>query len=615
MEMKKIMTKLALGTALACIGFFAPLPQYVCLAFVIAGYLVVGSDVLISAVQNLLRGNALDENFLMSIATIGAFVLGEPHEAVFVMVFYQIGEAFQHYAVGKSRQSISHLMDIRPEYATLLKEGKEKKVDPSNVEVGEEIIVKAGEKIPLDGVIVSGTGALDTRALTGETLPEDVKTGDMVFSGTLSINGVLIIKTTKTYNDSTVAKILDLVENASSRKSKMEKFITKFARYYTPSVVLGALLLAVVPPLFFGQAFSEWFYRGLSFLVISCPCALVISIPLGFFGGIAGAAKHGILVKGSNYLQVLSHAQTMVFDKTGTLTKGQFAIKEIVPKGEITAETLLHMAAIAESESTHPIAQSIKQAYGKHVSMPENINEKSGHGMHVTHEGKEIYAGNDKLMEDISLPYEKVEKSGSVVHVAVDGKYYGYILVADAMKEQTPLAIERLKKAGIAKTVMLTGDRENIAKEIAKEAGIDQVYSQLLPTDKVTLLEQEMKMQKPHTTLVYVGDGINDAPVLARADVGIAMGAMGSQAAIEAADIVIMNDDLMNIKTAVDISNKTMRIVKENIVISLAIKAVVLMLATFGISGLWAAIFADVGVAVLAILNAMRAMYFKGEKE
>ncbi len=612
MSVKTISVKVALGGVLAAIGLFGGLSEIIALLFIFAGYLIIGGDVLFSAFQNILSGNVFDENFLMSIATVGAFIIGESAEAVVVMLFYQIGEAFQTHAVGKSRESISELMQIRPEFANVLRGDTFERVEPEQVEVGEIIVVKPGEKIPLDGIIMEGTGAIDTKALTGESLPLDVNAGDEVLSGCISINGLVTIKVTKHYTDSTVAKILDLVENATSKKSKSEKFITSFARYYTPGVVIAAVLLAVVPPILGMAELADTTYRALQFLVISCPCALVISIPLGFFGGIGGAAKKGILVKGSNYLEALSKADVVIFDKTGTLTKGTFEVKSVMPVG-ISEDELLEIAAIAESTSTHPIAKSITQAYGKAVDLEhvERAEEIAGHGLSVVYGGEKIYAGNHRLMDKFGIKAAQVETTGSIVHIAKGEKYLGYIIVADEIKEDSAAAIAELKRIGIEKTIMLTGDKDITAQAVGKELGLDYVYSELLPTDKVEAAEKELEAVKEKRKLVYVGDGINDAPVLARADVGIAMGGMGSQAAIEAADIVIMQDAPSKVVTAIEISKKTMQIVKQNIAFAFIVKGVVLLLATGGLSSLWEAIFADVGVAVLAILNAMRAMNFK----
>ncbi len=615
MGIKLILVKLSIGGLIASFGIFGNFNDMISLTLTILGYLIIGGDVLLSAVKNILRGNALDENFLMSIATIGAFFINERFEAVAVMVFYQVGEAFQRYAVGKSRNSISELMDIRPEYANVKRNGEIITLEPTEVLVDDIIVIKPGEKIPLDGVVLEGASSIDTRALTGESMPTDVEVGNNILSGCININGLLTAKVTRKYTDSTVAKILELVENASARKSKSEKFITKFARYYTPVVVIAALLLSVIPPLLGIGEFSDWIYRGLSFLVISCPCALVISIPLGFFGGIGGAAKKGILMKGSSYIEALSKADVVIFDKTGTLTKGEFIIKEIVPFSNTLKDELLRIAAIAESASNHPIAVSIVKAYGNNFSHElKNVEEIAGYGVKVSYNGTEIYVGNDKLMKKINIKYQETSASGSVAHVVKDNVYIGYILVADQVKKDSTVAIKELKKIGIEKIVMLTGDKEVSAQAIGKEVGIDFVYSELLPGDKVTIAEEEINKVRDKRTLAYVGDGINDAPVLARADIGIAMGGVGSQAAIEAADVVVMTDEPSKIVTAIEISKKTLTIVKQNIALSFIIKGGVLILATLGLSTLMQAIFADVGVACLAILNAMRAMNFKERK-
>ncbi len=611
MKLNKIIYKIIIGTLLVAIGLFVNSPD-ISLVFIVLGYFVIGGDVVFKAIQNIIKGNMLDENFLMSIATVGAFLIGESLEAFVVMLFYQIGEAFQGYAVGKSRSSIKELMEIQPEFANVLEDGSLVTKDPYDVNIDDIIVVKPGEKIPLDGILIDGVGAVDTKALTGESLPQDVFINDEVLSGCISINGVLTVKVTKIYSDSTVAKILDLVENASSKKSKSEKFITKFAHYYTPIVVVLAALLAILPPLFQMGSFEMWVYRALSFLVISCPCALVISIPLGFFGGIGGAARNGILVKGSNYLEALSKAEVVVFDKTGTLTKGIFSIVDI-SANRISESELLNIAATAESQSTHPIAVSITNAADIQIdqSKVSMVEELAGHGLKVEYENKLIYVGNERLMNSLDIDYEKTEIVGSVVYVVLDGQYMGYIVVADQIKDDSKQAVNTLKSLQIAKTMMLTGDKESSALAIAKNLNIDTVYSKLLPEDKVRIVEQELPKVSDKKTLVYVGDGINDAPVLARADVGIAMGGMGSHAAIEAADIVIMNDSPEKIVTAIEIAKKTMRIVKQNIALAFIVKFAVLFLATGGHSSLWEAIFADVGVAVLAILNSMRAIHHK----
>lgn len=579
----------------------------------LAALAVVGSDVVTKAFRNILRGQVFDENFLMSIATVGAFFTGDFGEGVAVMLFYQIGELFQSYAVAKSRRSISDLMNIRPDSANVERDGELVSIDPDEVELGEEILVKAGEKIPLDGMIIEGRSMLDTSALTGEAVPREVKAGMEVLSGCVNMSGLLRVRVTKPFGESTVAKILDLVENASSKKSKSENFITKFARYYTPFVVGAAVLLAVLPPLVTGGNFAEWIHRALIFLVISCPCALVISVPLSFFGGIGGASRDGILVKGSNYLEALAQAEIVVFDKTGTLTKGSFSVVEMQPEGR-TAEELLELAACAESYSSHPISQSLQEAYGEEidrsrVTEPEEI---SGYGIKAAVDGKTVYAGNEKLMRQQGIACTEVTKAGTVVHVAVDGRYAGYIRIADEIKPDAKQAVKALKDNGVKSTVMLTGDNEKTARAVAAELGMDEVCAELLPGDKVDKLEELFGKVSPKGKLVFVGDGINDAPVLSRADIGIAMGALGSDAAIEAADVVIMTDEPSKLASAIQISRRTLGIVKQNIVFALAVKAFFLLLGAFGKASMWEAVFADVGVSVIAILNAMRALKKKG---
>ena len=580
--------------------------------FVIS-YLIVGFEILKKAIRNIVRGKVFDENFLMSVATIGAFAIGEYPEAVAVMLFYQIGELFQSYAVDKSRKSIASLMDIRPDYANVYREGNIETVNPEEVKIGETIVIKPGEKIPLDGKIIEGKTTLDTKALTGETLPKEVSEGDEVLSGCINLNGVIKIEVTKEFGESTVSKILDLVENASSKKSKSENFITKFAKYYTPAVVIIALILAIVPPLVIqGATFSDWIYRALSFLVVSCPCALVISIPLSFFGGIGGASKKGILIKGSNYLEALSNTEIAVFDKTGTLTKGVFEVQEVKPV-DISNEELLKIAAYAENYSNHPISKSIKQAYNKPIDEKEIINseELSGLGIVAKIGEKNVLVGNEKLMEEKQIEFEKCNKIGTILYIAIDGKYAGYILIADKIKDDAKQTIEELKKNDIKQTIMLTGDKKEVGESVAKEVGIDKVYTELLPTDKVQKVEELLKTKSPKGKLVFVGDGINDAPVLTLADIGIAMGGLGADSAIEAADIVIMTDEPSKIIKAIKLSKKTMRIVKENIVFAIFIKILVLVLTAFGLSTMWEAVFADVGVSIIAIINALRVL--KGE--
>ena len=577
--------------------------------FVIS-YLIVGFEILKKAIRNILRGKVFDENFLMSVATIGAFAIGEYPEAVAVMLFYQIGELFQSYAVDKSRKSIASLMDIRPDYANVYREGNIETVNPEEVKIGETIVIKPGEKIPLDGKIIEGKTTLDTKALTGESLPREVSEGDEVLSGCINLNGMIKIEVTKEFGESTVSKILDLVENASSKKSKSENFITKFAKYYTPAVVIIALILAIVPPLVIqGATFSDWIYRALSFLVVSCPCALVISIPLSFFGGIGGASKRGILIKGSNYLEALSNTEIAVFDKTGTLTKGVFEVQEVKPV-EISNEELLKIAAYAENYSNHPISKSIKQAYHKPIDEKEIINseELSGLGIVAKIGEKNVLVGNEKLMQEKQIEFEKCNKIGTILYIAIDGKYAGYILIADKIKDDAKQTIEELKKNDIKQTIMLTGDKKEVGESVAKEVGIDKVYTELLPTDKVQKVEELLKTKSPKGKLAFVGDGINDAPVLTLADIGIAMGGLGADSAIEAADIVIMTDEPSKIIKAIKLSKKTMRIVKENIVFAIFIKILVLVLTAFGLSTMWEAVFADVGVSIIAIINALRVL-------
>lgn len=591
-------------------------------------YFVIGWDILYKAVRNIKNGQVFDENFLMAVATIGAFGVNEYSEAVAVMLFYQVGELFQSYAVNRSRQSISDLMDICPEYANIEEDGQLKQVDPDDVEVGDIIVIKPGEKIPLDGKVVFGESMVDTSALTGESVPRRVKEGDDLVSGCVNGNGLLRAEVTKEFDDSTVAKILELVENASSKKAHVENFITRFARYYTPAVVIGAVVLAVIPPLFAGQSWSEWVRRACTFLVISCPCALVISVPMSFFSGIGAASKKGVLVKGSNYLETMSKLHTVVFDKTGTLTKGEFKVTEICCADEaVNGENggnsengakardekqneVLELAALAESYSDHPISRSIRDAWGKELdqSRLSDAEEISGHGMKVKIDGKTVLAGNGKLMDKEGISYTEYTSVGTVVYVAEDGKFLGSILIADGIKEGVKDAIRGLKRSGVSKTVMLTGDKRNVAEAVAKEIGLDEVHAELLPGDKVDRVEELLRELKGNEKLAFVGDGINDAPVLSRADVGIAMGSMGSDAAIEAADVVLMDDDPGKIADIVRISRKTMGIVIQNIVFALGVKFIVLAMGAFGVANMWEAVFADVGVSVIAILNAMRAL-------
>lgn len=582
----------------------------------IVSYLIVGFEILIKAVKNIFRGKVFDENFLMSVATLGAFAIGEFPEAVAVMLFYQVGELFQDYAVDKSRKSIASLMDIRPDYANLFEDGKEKKVSPEEVKIGDTIVIKPGEKVPLDGVVTEGKTTLDTKALTGESVPRDAGKGDTVLSGCINLSGTIKMEVTKEFGESTVSRILDLVENASSKKAKSENFITKFAAYYTPIVVLIAVVLAIVPPLIIeGANFQDWLYRALSFLVVSCPCALVISIPLSFFGGIGGASKMGVLVKGSNYLEALSNAEIMAFDKTGTITEGVFEVQNVEPVG-ISKEELLKAAAYAEHYSNHPISKSIKKAYNNTIDEEEIIDsqEISGKGIEAKIGNQDVLAGNEKLMNEKGIEFEKCTHIGSVVYVAIDGKYVGHIVIADKIKEDAKRTIEELKKNNIKQTVMLTGDRKTIGEAVAKEVGIDKAYTELLPDGKVEKVEELLKTCSEKGKLAFVGDGINDAPVLAMADIGIAMGGLGADSAIEAADIVIMTDQPSKIISAIKLSKKTMRIVRENIVFAIGVKILVLVLTALGLSSMWQAVFADVGVSVIAILNALRVLRVKNIK-
>ncbi len=592
------------------------------LAVYMVPYLVISYDILKKAFKGIIKGQVFDENFLMAVASVGAVAIavyenGSYNEAVAVMLFYQIGELFQSYAVGKSRRSISELMDIRPDYANIEVDGKIEQVDPDEVEVGSIIVVSAGEKVPIDGVIVEGSTTLDTAALTGESVPRSVKESDEVISGCINLTGTVRIRTTKPFGESTVSKILDLVENSSSKKSKSEQFISKFARIYTPAVCGGALALALIPPvlsLIIGKdaMWLTWIYRALTFLVISCPCALVISIPLSFFAGIGGASKEGVLVKGSNYLETLSKTKIVVFDKTGTMTKGNFEVTEIAPVG-VENNELLRLAAYAESYSSHPISKSIKSAYGEEIDNAKisDVNEISGNGVLAVIDGEKVAAGNSKLMDKLGVEYIACSKVGTVVYVAVDGKYCGYILISDALKSTSVAAVKAMKDCGVRKTVMLTGDSKKVADAVAKELGADEVYSELLPADKVSQVERLLADKGEKEKLAFVGDGINDAPVLSRADIGIAMGALGSDAAIEAADIVLMDDDPMKISKAIKISSKCLRIVNENIYFALGVKALCLILGAVGIANMWVAIFADVGVMVIAVLNAIRALSVK----
>ena len=579
----------------------------------IIAYIIVGFEIVRKALRNITRGKVFDENFLMTVATIGAFGIGEFPEAASVMLFYQVGELFQSYAVDKSRKSIASLMDIRPDYANIEKDGKLEKVDPDEVKIGDIIVVKPGEKIPLDGIVVEGKTNLDTKALTGEPMPREANIGDDVISGCINLNGLIKVKVTKEFGESTVSKILDLVENASSKKSKSENFITKFAGYYTPIVVIIAVILAIVPPLIIPDAeFSDWIYRALSFLVVSCPCALVISIPLSFFGGIGGASKMGILIKGSNYLEALANTEIVVFDKTGTLTEGDAKVQKIEAEG-ISKEELLEITALAENFSNHPIAISIKSEYNKPIDEKRIVKtqELTGRGIKATIDEKEVLVGNEKLMKEEKIDYKECTDAGTALYVAIDKKYVGYILIADSIKKDSKKAIQNLKKNGIKQTVMLTGDRKQVGEVVAKELGIDKVYTELLPDGKVEKVEELLKEKSPKGKLAFVGDGINDAPVLAISDIGIAMGALGSDAAIEAADVVLMTDEPSKIVDAIHLSKKTMRIVKENITFAILVKVIVLILSAFGLSTMWEAVFADVGVSIIAIINALRVLRVK----
>ena len=595
-----------------------PIEGYVKFGLFMIPYLVIGYDILKKAGKGIMNRQVFDENFLMAVATMGAILLGDYKEGVSVMLFYQIGELFQSYAVGKSRRNISDLMDIRPDYANIEKDGKLEQVDPDEVEIGSIIVVQPGEKVPIDGIVVEGSSTLNTSALTGESVPQDAKCGDEIVSGCINMSGVLKIQTTKEFGESTVSKILDLVENASSQKSRSENFISKFAKYYTPAVCYGAVALAVLPPLvrmlFMGLSpeWGDWIYRALTFLVISCPCALVISIPLSFFAGIGGASKAGVLVKGSNYLETLSQTKYVVFDKTGTMTQGVFEVSG-VHHNEMEEAKLLEYAVLAECSSSHPISKSLQKAYGKEIdrSRVTDMEEISGNGVTAKVDGVSVAAGNEKLMEKLGIEFVACSHVGTVVHMAVDGKYAGHILISDTVKPHAKQAIKELKKCGVKKTIMLTGDRKNVADYVAKDLGIQEVYSELLPGDKVSKVEALLANKTEKEKLAFVGDGINDAPVLSRADVGIAMGAMGSDAAIEAADIVLMDDDPLKIATAIHIARKCIRIVYENIYFAIGIKLICLLLGALGIANMWMAIFADVGVMVIAVLNAIRALFVK----
>lgn len=607
---KKRFIRIIVGGVLFAAAAYANInSQVLNLVFFLIPFLIIGGDVILKAAKNITRGKIFDENFLMSIATIGAFFIREYPEGVAVMLFYQVGELFQSYAVDKSRKSITSLMDIRPDYANINREGQTIRVSPEEVMIGDVIVVRPGEKIPLDGTIIEGSSMIDTKALTGESVPRTVGTGDDVLSGCININGLLTAKVTKEYGESTVSKILDLVENAGSKKSNSENFITKFARYYTPIVVFIAILMATLPPIFVpGAEFSDWIYRALTFLVISCPCALVISVPMSFFGGIGAASLNGVLVKGGNYLEALALAETVVFDKTGTLTKGVFKVQSVVPQG-ISEKELLRLTAYAENYSSHPISMSLKEAYGKEIdgSLVTDVEEIAGHGVIATVDKHKVAVGNNKMAKRFGFSDIDIKGAvGTIVHVIIDSAYCGYIVIADEIKEDAQLAIDTLKKIQVRETVMLTGDAKAIGEKVASLLGLDKVYTELLPGDKVDKLEELMKSKSRKGKLVFVGDGINDAPVLARADLGIAMGGLGSDAAIEAADIVIMTDEPSKISVAMKISKKTLTVVRQNIIFSLVVKFGVLILGAMGIATMWAAVFSDVGVSVLAILNAVR---------
>ena len=616
-KQKKMLIRIIIAAVLIVVFSLLPAEGYLRFVVFMIPYLVIGYDILKKAFKGILNKQVFDENFLMAVATVGAILLGDYSEGVAVMLFYQIGELFQSYAVGKSRRNISELMDIRPDYANIEKDGTLEQVDPDEVEIGTIIVVQPGEKVPIDGVITEGTSTLNTSALTGESLPRDAKAGDEVISGCINMTGLLKIRTTKEFGESTVSKILELVENSSSRKSRSENFISKFAKYYTPAVCYGALALAFIPPivlLIMGKSamWGDWIYRALTFLVISCPCALVISIPLSFFAGIGGASNQGILVKGSNYLETLAQTKYVVFDKTGTMTQGVFEVSGI-HHNEMPDEKLLEYAALAECSSSHPISKSLQKAYGKPIDRNRvtDIEEISGNGVIAKVDGISVAAGNTKLMDRLGIAYQDCHHVGTVVHMAIDGKYAGHILISDIIKPHAKEAIAELKKAGISKTIMLTGDSKRVADQVAGELGIQEVYSELLPADKVSRVEELLNQKSEKDKLAFVGDGINDAPVLSRADIGIAMGALGSDAAIEAADIVLMDDDPLKISKAIKIARKCIRIVYENIYFAIGIKILCLILGALGIANMWVAIFADVGVMILAVLNAIRTLFVK----
>lgn len=617
-KLKRLLKRIVIGALIYLVAILASrtipdLNGNIELVLFLIAYFIIGGSIVKAAVKNIGHGQIFDENFLMSIATIGAFLIGEYPEAVAVMLFYQVGEWFQSYAVGRSRKSIAELMDIRPDYANVLRGGEAREVSPEEVATGETILIKPGERIPLDGMVTKGASSLDTMALTGESVPRDVAEGEEVISGCVNLSGVLEVKVNKIYGESTVAKILELVENAGSKKSEAEHFITKFARYYTPVIVICAVLLAFIPPLFLGGGFTTWIYRALSFLVISCPCALVISIPLSFFGGLGGASRAGILVKGSNYLEALSDAEIVVMDKTGTLTKGTFAVTKLVPQMGVAEGALLETAAYAESYSNHPISKSLLAAYQKDVdkSLLSDVEEIAGHGVSAVLSGGRVYAGNAKWMERQQIQVGEAEEAGTIIHVAREKEYLGYIVIADEIKSDAKQAVDGLKAVGMKHIVMLTGDQKKAADRVAGELGIEEVHAELLPKDKVDQVERLFEVKSEKGRLIFVGDGMNDAPVLARADIGIAMGGLGSDAAIEAADVVIMTDEPSKIVRAIQISKRTLVIVKQNIVFAIGVKVLILLLAAVGFATMWAAVFADVGVAVIAILNAMRAMRVK----
>lgn len=609
---KKGLIKICISLILLIVAVLVKsLNQYIALSLYVLSYIIVGKNVVIKAIKNIFHKQWLDENFLMTISTIGAFCIGEYPEAVAVMIFYQVGELFQNYAVNKSRKSIKTLMNIRPDYANVIRDGKIENVDPDEVEIDEIIEIKSGEKVPLDGVIIDGNSMIDTSSLTGEAVPRRVDIGDEILSGCVNISGLLRVKVTKVYDESTVSKILELIENATTKKSKSENFITRFAKYYTPIVVILAVILTVLPPIILQDSFSMWLARALTFLVISCPCALVISVPLSFFGGIGGSAKQGILVKGSNYLEMLSKVSTVVVDKTGTITKGVFKVQKICANN-IDKNELLKMTAYAEYNSNHPISISLKNEYKEEIdtSKIQEVQELTGLGVKAIVFEKQVLVGNLKLMKEHKIKYEEAKDVGTVLYVAIDNEYVGYIVISDEIKEDAKSSIKSMKRMGIEKTIMLTGDKKEIAEAVSKDVGIDEVYSELLPTDKFQRLEDILEKEGINRKVAYVGDGINDAPSLARSDIGIAMGGIGSDAAIEAADIVIMTDEISKIPTAIDISKKTIKIVKQNIVFAIGVKVLVLILGALGISGMWEAVFADVGVSVIAIINAMRAMRY-----